>query len=162
MHQYRSALHAESLLSSTLPYASKSRGKPAAESQKVPLQFSPAKKSYWRIDCADWRKGWSIGESLKVAQTRTGYLTRNKQRFRRRESGGPTGIRTQNQGIMLTTSAFAAGRKPCVVWTMPSPCRAIATKVGDYGLYTLPGCPGLGSALGRRARARQAVHRIYT
>ena len=36
---------------------------------------------------------------------------------------GPTGIRTLNQRIMLTTSAFAAGRRPCVVWTMPSPCR---------------------------------------
>jgi len=24
---------------------------------------------------------------------------------------------------MLTTSTFAAGCKPCVVWTMPSPCR---------------------------------------
>ena len=38
------------------------------------------------------------------------------------KTGGPTGIRTQNQRIMLTTSAFAAlASARCVVWTMPSP-----------------------------------------
>lgn len=37
------------------------------------------------------------------------------------------------------------------------------TKVGDYGLYTFPAQKaGLGSALGRSARAEQAVHRSYT
>lgn len=36
---------------------------------------------------------------------------------------------------MLTTSVFTAFFK-FVVWTMPSPC--LATKVGDYSLYTFP------------------------
>lgn len=74
--------------------------------------------------------------------------------------GGPTGIRTQNQRIMPATSAFAAGRGPCVVWTMPSPYRRRLRWV--IMVSTPSRGSGLGSVLGRRARAQQAVRRIYT
>ncbi len=70
---------------------------------------------------------------------------------------------------MLTTSAFAAGWKPCVVWTMPSPYRRrlrwVIMASTPSRVFTQAWL-GVGSFNGNQfiklTSIKQAVHRIYT
>jgi len=51
---------------------------------------------------------------------------------------------------------------PCVVWTMPSPCRLRRLGGWLWPLHLLARSLELGSALGRCTDAQQAVRRSYT
>jgi len=61
---------------------------------------------------------------ILVHHGRFGYPHDTPTAFVLMEIGGPTGIRTQNQRIMLTTSTFAAGKTRA--WSGPCLHRAVA------------------------------------